>query len=411
MKKVPLFVSKKEIFFASLVAVFLFCISIGYEYVKFKKVDTYSIYKDTFKVLNSYEKISKKGKIYQIIKLKNGNFTFNAINFKPLHVKRLDKVEVVFYTKNIDFVKYLKGFYAPLKSLHVEKSYSKNLAVDFIDKQHENEIMTELYSALFLANPMSKELRDKISTWGISHLVAISGFHFGLIGAILFFIIKPFYTFFQDRFFPYRNRFVDISFLVLILLGIYGYFLDFTPSVLRAFVMSLMAYFVLIKNIKIISFSTLFMSASIILILFPKLLFSIAFWFSICGVFYIFLFLQHFSETPKVWQFVILNFWVYFCMIPIVHYVFDVFSYYQFISPFISIFFVVFYPLALALHLASFGGVFDSYILDFLSLHVESFSVITPTWFLVVFVALSMLSIKYKNLALILPFVSLYILI
>ena len=90
--------------------------------------------------------------------------------------------------------------------------------------------------------------------------------------------------------------------------------------------MSVLGYFMFVKHIRVISFSTLFITAFTILILYPKLLFSIAFWFSLSGVFYLFLFLYHFSHISKVMQFVAINFWVFFCMLPIVHFVFDTFS-------------------------------------------------------------------------------------
>ena len=82
--------------------------------------------------------------------------------------------------------------------------------------------------------PISKELREDITKWGIAHLVAISGFHLGILSAILFFLLKPIYTFFQDRYFPYRNRTDDLAFIVFLLLGSYAYFIDMTPSVVRA---------------------------------------------------------------------------------------------------------------------------------------------------------------------------------
>jgi len=394
----PLFNTKKEMFYSFLVLVVLLSISLLHEYYKYKQITTYSLHVTSVKVINSYKKSSKNGKNYVVLKLKNDDFTFYTTYWKPLRVDRDDKLKVIFYTKNIDFYSFLKGFYAPLKSLHVESRAEKNILVDFVEKQHENLKTRELYNALFFAIPVSKELREDIVKWGIAHLVAISGFHLGLLSGILFFLLKPAYTFFQDRYFPYRNRMADLAFLIFVLLGFYIYFIDMPPSVVRAYIMSLLGFFLYSQNIKIISFGTLLFTVATVAILFPSLIFSIAFWFSVSGVFYIFLFLYHFSHLSKAAIFILLHFWVYILMTPIVHFVFDVFTLHQLLSPFISMLFILFYPLSLALHVVGFGGVMDSFLLWFFSLHIEVISIKTPLWFFVSFVAFSLLAIRFKLL-------------
>ncbi len=139
---------------------------------------------------------------------------------------------------------------------------------------------------------------------------------------------------------------------------------------------------------------------SFVLVLFPRLLFSISFWFSVSGVFYIFLFLKHFSNLPKYLIFILLNFWVYMMMLPIVHFVFKVFTPLQLFSPLLSMVFVVFYPLELALHVVGFGGVFDKYLLGLLNLQTTFYAITTPFWFLVFFIIASICSIFNKWLAL-----------
>jgi competence protein ComEC len=403
----PLFTSKKEIIYTLFLVAILFVISLFYEFYKYKKITTYSLHVTHSKVINSYEKTSVKGKKYTVLKLKNSDFTFNTISWKALHVNKGDRVKVAFYTKGIDFYSYLKGFYASLKFLHVNADAVQNPFYEYVQKQHKDSFTKELYKALFFASPISKELREDIAKWGISHLVAISGFHLGILSGILFFLLKPLYTFFQDKFFPYRNAYADLAGIVFLILGLYIYLIDFTPSVLRAFVMSIIGFLFFARNIKIISFSTLFFTISVVLILFPKLIFSIAFWLSVSGVFYIFLFLYHFANINKVSIFILINFWVYVLMLPIVHYIFDVFSFYQIFSPLLSMAFVVFYPLSLALHVSSFGGILDEFVLAFLSLHVEVSVLSTPLWFLLCFIGLSLLAIRFRLLAFFLPFISL----
>lgn len=400
MKSLPLFTTKREVLSTLFVMVALFSLSLSYEFYKYKKVTTYSLHVTTANVLNAYK---KKAKDYTVLKLKSDDFTFYTTYKKSIHINRGDELKVIFYTKNIDFYNYLKGFYVYSKAIHVKKKAEVKGIVKFVENQHETTITKELYKALYFAIPLSKSLREDIAKWGIAHLVAISGFHLGILSTILFFLIRPFYAFIQDRYFPYRNRSADLAFIVFLILGYYIYFIGMAPSVLRAFVMSLVGFFLFSHNVKIISFGTLFFTIGIVLTLFPQLLFSIAFWFSVSGVFYIFLFLHHFSKLKKIYIFIILHFWVYLLMIPIVHYVFDVFSWYQLFSPFISMFFILFYPLSLALHVVGFGGVMDSFLIWFFSLHVDSKSIETPLLFLVTYVLLSMFAIRYRFIALFLP--------
>ncbi len=399
MKSLPLFVTKREMYVTLLVLVVLFFVSLSYEFYKYKQLTTYSLYSSTPTVLS----VSKKeGKNYSILKLKSDDFTFFTTSKKDLHIKRGDEVKAIFYTDNIDFIGYLRGFYASSKLLQLQRSSKTNSIINFIYKQHNSDITKELYGALFFALPISKKLRADIAKWGISHLVAISGFHLGILSAILFFLLKPIYTFFQNRYFPYRNRSADLAFMTFMLLGLYVYFLGMGPSVLRAFIMSIICFFLFSKNIKIISFSTLFFTISIILILYPYLVFSIAFWFSVSGVFYIFLFLHHFSHLGKTATFVLINFWVFILMLPIVHFVFDTFSFYQFYSPIISMIFVLFYPLSLILHMLGEGGVMDNFLLRFLNLHIDIYFIVTPTWFFVSYILMSIISIRFKSLSLLL---------
>lgn len=265
--------------------------------------------------------------------------------------------------------------------------------------------MQELFGALFFALPVSKELRDEIAQWGISHLVAISGFHLGVLSSILYFLLKPLYRFFQDRFFPYRNSFFDLAFIVFLLLGFYVYYIDLTPSVLRAYVMGIVGFFFFSKNMQILSFSTLFFTICLVLVFFPKLLFSISFWFSVAGVYYIFLFLHHFSHLRKSAIFILLNFWVYILMMPVIHYVFDVFSFYQLFSPLLSMGFVLFYPLVLFLHLIGFGGVFDTFLMQFLASKMSIYSLHVSFWSLAFYLCVSLVAIRFKLLSLLLLFI------
>jgi competence protein ComEC len=405
MEKAPLFLNRKEfLIFLGLVSIFL-CFSYLLEYKKYTHLIKEPLFQTQARVLNIYDKESKKGKTYQVLKLKSDDFTFYTTRWKKIQIQKGSLVKVAIFTKNITFLSYLKGFYASSKWLRIiEQSKIDSLHVK-VQSQHKESKMQELFGALFFALPVSKELRDEIAQWGISHLVAISGFHLGVLSSILYFLLKPLYRFFQDRFFPYRNSFFDLAFIVFLLLGFYVYYIDLTPSVLRAYVMGIVGFFFFSKNMQILSFSTLFFTICLVLVFFPKLLFSISFWFSVAGVYYIFLFLHHFSHLRKSAIFILLNFWVYILMMPVIHYVFDVFSFYQLFSPLLSMGFVLFYPLVLFLHLIGFGGIFDTFLTQFLASKMSIYSLHVSFWSLAFYLCVSLVAIRYRLLSLLLLFI------
>ena len=404
LESIPLFLNKKELFLTLLLFFILFLISLGYEYHNYKKIVSKPLHVSNFtKVLNHYEKSSKNGRKYDVFKLKSAEgYSFYTVSWKKRDIKTGDILKVGFNTEKLTFIDYLKGFFAP--SLFIKKLKSNEQSLlekvrEYIVKQHNSKITKEVFSALFLATPISKETREKIQKLGISHLIAISGFHLGFLGAVLFFVLKIPYTILQERFFPYRNRKFDVTLVVFLILFLYMYMLDFTPSLLRSFVMGVFGFYLYDRNIKILSFENLLISALFIVALFPKLIFSISFWFSLSGVFYIFLFLHHFSKLNKVLLFVLLNFWVYVTMLPVVHYIFPSFTILQFISPVLSMLFLVFYPLSLILHIFGLGYFLDFPIEWLLNLNAKSYQITTPTWYLVCYVVLSLASIRSKNLA------------
>jgi len=168
MTSLPLFVSKKELLYTLFAIVVLFCFSLFYEFYKYKQVTIYSLHVSTSKIVNMYNKTTKKGKTYTVYKLKNSDFSFTTVNWTDLHVKIGDELEVCFFTKNLTFYKYLKGFYASSKFIRLKSKNKTNALVNFVQNQHENVVTKELYGALFFATHMSKNLRDDIAKWGIS---------------------------------------------------------------------------------------------------------------------------------------------------------------------------------------------------------------------------------------------------
>lgn len=402
MLHTPLFVSKKEFFLTLVVFVCIASISLSIEFYHFKKLTQSSIYTAKATVLNHYTKTNEKGRTYDVFKLRldDGGVEVYTTLWHQTSIPLKSRVKVKLKVDKVIFYDYLKGFYAPSTALY--EIYEDDPPLDvkplyrWIDNQHENEKIAELYKTLLFATPISKELRDEVQKWGISHLIAISGYNVGVISFLLFFFLKPLYQFFQSRYFPYRNATADLTIVVLCVLFIYMVIIDFVPSFLRAFAMSVLGFFFYSRGIKVISFETLGLTTLGLLALFPSLAFSLSFWFSVAGVFYLFLFLHHFSHLNRWLLLSLIDLGVFFLMLPIVHTFFSVFTFLQLTTPLTSVVFIVFYPLGLFLHLINCGGILDTYLLSFLAVDAHTYDLSFPWWILVVYVGVSLVAIRYR---------------
>jgi len=393
LSKTELFLSYRHKVLALALLSFLFSISLFSEYRQFKKLTEFDDYITTVWVEKQYRK-----KDYWVLKHQSiEGFSFYTSSKENLKELEGNYLRVRLFTDKIDLFSYLKGFYVPTQMLsHLQGKVQRYVLMNKLKKLH-TPLSAPVYNALFFAGSIPSSLRHQLSALGINHLLAISGFHLGVLSFLLFFILRLVYKPLQGRFFPYRNANRDIALFVLTVLFGYLYFLDFVPSLLRAFAMSVFAYFLYDRGMKIVSFSSLFLVVCFLIALWPKLLFALGFWFSVAGVFYIFLFLHH-MKGLKAWQsFIFLHFWVYITMLPVVHYFYGSFSFYQLYSPLLSMLFILFYPLTLLLHLFSAGFVLDP-ILDYiLGLSINVVDLFTNFWLLILYLILSLLSIVHRR--------------
>lgn len=384
--------SKNEwlIFFGAVLMVAL--ISLYIEYQSFLNFKSHPIITTKAKLLNQYTKTSKNGKEYAVLKFaSDSGYKFYTTKYEELKDLRDRHFEVTIKTDKVEFLVYLKSFYAPslrLKLLPLEGSYLE--LKEKIKSQHEDARVGELYSALYLATAVSKELRDVFVVYGLAHLVAISGFHAGVIWAFIFGALYYPYLFFQSRYFPYRNRFFDLSAVAIVIMLFFLYYIDFVPSFLRAVVMSILGVFFISRAVKILSFETLLVAGVLILAFFPRVFFDIGFWLSIAGVFNVFLFLSYFRNLSKIKMAVGLCAWVFFAMTPIVHFIFPQFSPYQLISIPLSLIFGVFYPVSAIAHIIGLGDIFDFLVLLFFENPSTPAALKTPFWFFVLYLLSSL---------------------
>ncbi|WP_323588820.1 ComEC/Rec2 family competence protein [Aliarcobacter butzleri] len=373
---------------------FALLINIILEYSKYLEFIDEEVFETKVEVLNIYQKDD-----FDILKLKSSNFEFFTNMPKNEEIKKFDLLNILIVSRNIDFIDYLKGFYTKtiyFDELQKEQTF-KDKIIKNIENNHQDEKIIELFNALFLAVPVSKELRDVITAYGIAHVVALSGFHLVVLSFVIYWILYFPYKFFQDRYFPYRNRKLDILLITIAILFYYLILTDIVPSLLRAFVMFCLGIYLLRSNIKILSYMTLFYTFLIVIAFYPKYIFSIGFWFSIFAVFYIYLFIQYFKNYNKWLLFIFFNIWMFLIFNPIVHYYFPQTSYEQFYSIPITIFFNFFYPAEIFAHIFGFSEYFDEYLKIFIEHKIYVYEVFTPLYFYILYLLVSFLSIWSKK--------------
>ena len=394
---VSLLDTKKEFFYFITTIFIIFSLSLGVEYYHYKQLTSQKFQPLTVKIINQYTKTSKNGKPYDVLVCEGKYGKFYTTIWGEIVDLKLRYITLKIITENIQFYDYLRGYFVPSFEHKVSDIYDTRYNLfNKIKEQHDFHESAQIYGALFFATPLDKEIREVFNNFGIAHLVAISGFHLGLISGILFFIFNPIYKFFQQRYFPYRNRYFDLAFVTLIVLFGYLYLVDFVPSLLRAYVMLAIGALFLYRSVDILNFKSLFIAIALIIAFYPRIIFSVGFLLSISGVFFIYLYLHYFRALNKYISFAFFNVYIYVAMLPIVHYFFPIVSFYQLFSPLLTVGFIVFYPIVIVAHMIGFGDVFDMVIQWSLSQDFDTYSFTTQRWIFASYVVLALVSIKYK---------------
>jgi len=403
IEKVSLLTNRRDFFYLFITAFILLFFSLSFEYYNYKQLTKFDSSLIDAKVLKQYTKTSltKTGKTkeYQVLKLKSDKgFTFYTIASKKLSNIKRKNIQIEVWAGEISFSEYIKGFFAFSKILEIYDNNSFKVQLSqTIENSHKDKNISNVYKALFLAIPLDRELQTTFSNLGVSHLIAISGFHLGILSTLLFFIIKYPYKFLQNRYFPYRSYTLDSFIIIALALFVYLLFLDVPPSLLRSFVMLMVGFFLYDRGIKIISMETLLLTVLIILALFPRLFFSMGFWLSSAGVFYIFLFLIHFKRMSKLWQFVLVPLWVYLLMLPFSLALFGNFSLSHPLSIIWTSLFTLFYPLSIVVHILGFGNLLDFALKYLIELDLNAVKIVLEIKWLVVEIILSFISIYKKE--------------
>ncbi len=370
----------------------LFGLSIFMEYQNYANWTRFHSYEGNGYILQQY---LKQDRTVLKVKSDEGVVFYTNAHLNTRHLTGY-KVEFLAFTEKLTFSSYLHTPYLASRIITVypEKT-SRYILGDRLASTHLSKQAGEIFAALFLATPLERETHQLLSALGISHLLAISGFHLGLISALLYLVLRPLYRTLQQSLFPYRHGKRDIFIIIVTVLFGYTWYLEFAPALLRAFSMLIIGYILYDRGIRIVSLQTLLITVVVLLVLYPRLLFSVGYWLSVSGVFYILLYLYHFPSRARWKQFVEIHAWVYLMMLPLTLALFETFSYYHPLSIIWTMLFILFYPVAMITQISGEVAWLDTVIMVMLGLakavHVKvMFSAV------VIHTGLALLSLWYK---------------
>jgi len=398
----PLFKNSREFLAVSIVLIAIIVGRLFFIYQDYQNLKSLNGYYYTeAQVLKEYDGRGRKAgeKLLKLKSVDNLDFYLYTHSEVP---KRFDWVRVKLkLKKGSSFWDYLKGFFAYGDIVeHVEDGFdAKAFLREQINKQHNKDSKIEtFYHAIFLADPLDRELRDKISSLGISHLVALSGFHLGILWLIVFGILYIPYRFFQQKYFPWRNRNIDLGCITLIILLLFVLFVGAPPALTRSFIMLLIAWFILIFGLELISFKFLAFALLLILAVAPKLIASLGLLLSFIGVFYIFLVIKWFKDY-SAWfiTLIAIPVGIFLLMFPVGHFFFANTTIWQLMSPPLSVLFILFYPIVAILHMLGLGGVFDNALEALFNLPQDSINIAMPLPLFITYLVLSFMAIFSKK--------------
>jgi len=399
IEKPKLFLETRDFLLFVLVMLSLVSVRLWFSYQAYQAFVSKPFYYTHATVLNAYPK-HRNGKTYTVLKVQSEEgLTFFTTTYQKHALTNKTLRLQIYPNERIRFWEYLGYFYVKsrIKEVRALPKTTKQTLLAKVATQHTDPMLDSFYQAIFFATPLLPELREKIAMLGVSHLVALSGFHLGILWSVIYGVLLLAYRPLQQRYFPYRYSLLDMGLVTIVLLGCYVWFVDFPPSLLRSYAMVLVGWVVILLGMELLSFTFLTTIALTLLLLFPVLLVSLGFWLSVMGVFYIFLLLRYASEVNSwIVSLLFIPLGIFVLMLPVVHGIFGLTTPMQLLSPLLSLSFVLFYPLSMLLHLLGLGGVLDSGLLWLFSLGMEGVQKLLPLWAVAGYIGLSLWAIWWR---------------
>ncbi|MEX2591375.1 MAG: ComEC/Rec2 family competence protein [Anditalea sp.] len=165
--------------------------------------------------------------------------------------------------------------------------------LDRIDRHISTPHSNQIAKALLLGQKknLEEEVSEAYITAGTMHILAVSGLHVGIVYGFFFLFIKPYQL-------PARKRILYLSLLILII-WMYALITGMSPSVMRAAAMFTLMGLAQMKSRSPSIYNALALSALILLVFDPFILYTVGFQLSYLAVFGIVL-LQ--SKISGLWE-------------------------------------------------------------------------------------------------------------
>ncbi len=399
--KPTLFFDRREFVYFMAIAFVLFLLHLGWRYLHYRDFVSLPFYYTEASVKTLYLK-KKRHSIYKAAKLhtKEGLRLYTTWP-RFVDARKGDTVRIKLTPdKRYDFVDFLTTGYLKSRMLRILKrgDSAKARLREKIAAQHDRPDIAALYGALFFASEISASLRRALSGLGVNHLTALSGLHLTILWGVLYGVLTLLYTPLQRRFWLYRYRLFDVGAATLLLAGIYVWFVGAPPSLVRAYAMLASGWALTVLGIDVWRVTFLFSVIALLLAIFPDLAFSLGFWFSFFGVYFIYLLLHYFKATEKpIVASVVIAVGVFVLMLPITHLFFPETSRWQLLSPLLSLLFTLFYPLSILLHAIGAGGLFDTALTKLLTLPQTTTFYETPLAIGILYVVAALAAMRYRT--------------
>ena len=268
----------------------------------------------TYKTKESWHNLNRDEKVLVYLKKKDSTFSVKTnhsylvkgylINTPPRLTPNNIDYKKIYAEKGISYLLYTKE--SSLALLSSQQSFLEEYKSDFISylRTNLNESTSGFISAL-VANEkeyIPVELKKKINRNGISHLIAISGLHIGIIYLLLNYLGNLIPKTKQY----YRN---SVSVMICLLLILYGIFCGFSPSIARSVTMFCVMQIAQVISRKNNTMNSLFVSAFLLLIIQPSELFQVGFQLSFSGVLGILLFYKQIRDWVQIDHLIIRKVW------------------------------------------------------------------------------------------------------
>jgi competence protein ComEC len=403
VERVPLLEGRREWGIFLGVAALLLLLHLGWLYREYRSFVALPFYYAWGEVLKESPRRNARGPYRLLTVRTDEGWTIRTRSYRREGLRGRRIRLQLFPSERVSFLDYLRGPYLPSRIREVEPPGDSSLRERlgaFIAAQHRDPEAAAFYRSIFLADPLPPSLRERIAALGASHLVALSGFHLGILWGGIFLLLRPLYRFFQRRYFPWRHDLRDLGSFALAVLGGYLWLTGAPPSLIRAYAMLFLGWLALLWGLEIVGVPFLVVVGTLLVVLFPDLLLSWSFGLSLAGVFSIFLILRHWESLPSwLLSLFAIPLGIYLLMLPVSHTLFPAVNPWQNLSPLLSLLFVPFYPLAILLHFFGMGGLLDPWLFTLWSLpEGATVSRSLPEWVLPLYTALALGAVRYRRL-------------